>query len=95
MFRSPFHDHLQGSFFVLSASTTYQPPALSFLFFGFVAVCPLFVVYPVYLSVCCLVVNDQTTHRQVHRTHIQIGKYCIAEGIRPQTPKKTNDEAGG
>jgi hypothetical protein len=32
--------------------------------------------------------HDQTTHRQVHRAHIQI------EGIRPQTPKKTNDEAG-
>jgi hypothetical protein len=44
-------------------------------------------VCPVYLSVSCLVVHDQTTHRQVHRTHIQI------EGIRPHT-KKTNDEAG-
>jgi hypothetical protein len=42
MFRSLFHDHPQGSSFVLSAPTTYQPPA-SFVFFGFVAVCPLFV----------------------------------------------------
>jgi hypothetical protein len=30
---------------------------------------------------------DQTTHRQVHWTHIQI------DGIQPYT-KKTNDEAG-
>jgi hypothetical protein len=41
-------------------------------------------------KVCVLLVSvhDQTTHRQVHRAHIQI------EGIRPQIPKKTNDEAG-
>jgi hypothetical protein len=43
MFRSLFHDHHQGSSFVLSAPTTYQPPASSFVYFGFVAVCPLFV----------------------------------------------------
>jgi hypothetical protein len=75
MFRSLFHNHPQRSSFVLSAPTTYQPPASSFVFFGFVAVCPLFVcvrctcalylyVCPVYLSVCCLVVNSQFTTRQ-------------------------------
>jgi hypothetical protein len=57
MFRSLFHDHPQGSSFVLIAPTTYQPPASSFVFFGFVAVCLLFYVCPVHLSVCCLVVN--------------------------------------
>jgi hypothetical protein len=34
MFRSPFHDHLQGSSFVLSAFTTFQLPASSFVSFG-------------------------------------------------------------
>jgi hypothetical protein len=43
MFRSLFHDHLQGSSFVLSVFTTFQLPASSFVFFGFVAICPLFV----------------------------------------------------
>jgi hypothetical protein len=43
MFRSLFHDHLQGSPFVLSAFTTFQLPASSFVFFGYVAVCHLFV----------------------------------------------------
>jgi hypothetical protein len=43
MFWSLFHDHLQGSSFILSASTTFQLPALSFVFFGFVAICHLFV----------------------------------------------------
>jgi hypothetical protein len=46
MFRSLFHDHLQPSSFVLSAFTTFQLPASSFVFFGFVAVCPLFVCVP-------------------------------------------------
>jgi hypothetical protein len=43
MFRSLFHDHPQGSSFILSAPTTYQPAASSFVFFEYVAVCPLFV----------------------------------------------------
>jgi hypothetical protein len=43
MFRSLFRDHPQESSFVLSAPTTYQPPASSFVYFGFVAVCPLLV----------------------------------------------------
>jgi hypothetical protein len=34
MFRSPFHDHHQGSSFVPSAFTTFQLPASSFVFFG-------------------------------------------------------------
>jgi hypothetical protein len=58
MFRSLFHDHLQESSFVLSAFTIYQLPASSFVFFGFVAVCPLFVcVSGVAVCVCCLVVS--------------------------------------
>jgi hypothetical protein len=43
MFRSLFHDHLQGSSFVLGAFTNFQLPASSFVFFGCVAVCHLFV----------------------------------------------------
>jgi hypothetical protein len=43
MFRPLFHDYLQGSSFVLSAFTTFQLPASSFVFFGYVAVCHLFV----------------------------------------------------
>jgi hypothetical protein len=34
MFRSLFHDHLQGLFFVPRAFTTFQLPASSFVFFG-------------------------------------------------------------
>jgi hypothetical protein len=43
MLRSLFHDHLQELSFVLSAFTTSQLPASSFVFFGYVAVCHLFV----------------------------------------------------
>jgi hypothetical protein len=67
MFRLLFHDNLQGSSFVLSAFTTFQLPASSFVFFGFVAVCPLFVCVPG-VPVCVLsglALHDQTTHRQV------------------------------
>jgi hypothetical protein len=74
MFRSSFHDHLQGSSLVLSASTTFKLPASSFVFFGFVAVCPLFVCVPG-VPVCVLsgrAKHDQTTHSQVNRAHIQI-----------------------
>jgi hypothetical protein len=46
MFRSLFHYHLQGPSFVLSAFTAFQLPASSFVFCGFVAVCPLFVCVP-------------------------------------------------
>jgi hypothetical protein len=87
MFRSPFHDHPQGSFLVPSAFTTFYLPASSFVFFGVCGRMPS--IYMCALCTClCVVCHDQTTHRQVHRAHIQI------EGIRLQTPKKTNDEAG-
>jgi hypothetical protein len=56
MFRSLFHDHPQGSPFVLSAPTTYQPPASSFVFSGLWPYVLYLYVCPVYLSVCCLVV---------------------------------------
>jgi hypothetical protein len=83
MFRSLFHDHLQGSSFVLSAFTTFQLPALSFVFFGYVAICLLFVCVSG-VPVCVLPgrVRDQTTRRQVHWIHIQI------EGIQPHTQKR-------
>jgi hypothetical protein len=64
MFRSLFHDHLQGSSFALSASTTLQPPASSFVFFGYVAVCHLFVCVRC-IPVCVLsgrAKHDQTAH---------------------------------
>jgi hypothetical protein len=53
MFRSLFHDHPQGSSFVLSAFTTFQLPASSFVFFGYVAICPQFVCVPG-VAVCVL-----------------------------------------
>jgi hypothetical protein len=83
MFRSLFHDHPQGSSFVLSAPTAYQPPASSFVFLGFVAVCPLFVCVSG-VPVCvlsCRALHDQTTHRQVqvfrhvHHRYIPIYVY--------------------
>jgi hypothetical protein len=57
MFRSLFHDHLQGSSFVLSAFTTYQLRASSFVFWGLWPYALYLCVCPVDLSVCCLVVN--------------------------------------
>jgi hypothetical protein len=41
MFRSLFHDYLQGLSFVLSVFTTFQLPASSFVFFRYVAICHL------------------------------------------------------
>jgi hypothetical protein len=61
MFRSIFHDHLQGSSFVLSASTTFQLPASSFVFFGYVAVCHLFVCVS---GVAVCVLSGRETTRQ-------------------------------
>jgi hypothetical protein len=83
MFQSLFHDHLQGSSFILSAFTTFQLPASSFVFFGYVAVCHLFVCVPG-VPVCVLSgrVHYQTAHRQVHQTHIKI------DGIWPHTQKR-------
>jgi peptidoglycan/LPS O-acetylase OafA/YrhL len=56
MFRSLFQDHLQGSSFALSAPTTLQLPASSFVFVGMWSYALYLYVCPVYLSVCCLVV---------------------------------------
>jgi hypothetical protein len=47
MFRSLLYDHPQG---------------LSFVLFGMWLYAVYVYVFPVYLSVGCLVVNDQTTH---------------------------------
>jgi hypothetical protein len=87
--------HYSMAIFRGRPSFLVHPPPISRLlrhlsFLGFVTICPLFVCVP-NVPVCVLsgrVKHDQTTHRQAHRAHIQ------AEGIRPQTPKKTNEEAG-
>jgi hypothetical protein len=62
MFRSLFHDHLQGSSFVLSSFTTFWLPA-SFVFFGYVAVCHQFV-YVSGVAVCGLSANKITATSQ-------------------------------
>jgi peptidoglycan/LPS O-acetylase OafA/YrhL len=56
MFRSPFQDHLQGSSFALSASTTLQLHASSLVCIGMWSYALYLYVYPVYLPVCFLVV---------------------------------------
>jgi hypothetical protein len=66
MFRSLFHDYLQWSSFIPSAFTTFQLPASSFVFFGFVAICNLFVcVWCTCLCVVwsCLIINSTNEHR--------------------------------
>jgi hypothetical protein len=71
MFRSLFHDHLQGSSFVLSAFTTLQLPASSFVFFGYVAVNLLFVCVSG-VTVCGLSADNTqagTPDTHTHRRH--------------------------
>jgi hypothetical protein len=78
MFRSLFYDHLQGSSLVLSAFTTLQLPALSFVFFGSVAVCPLFVCVSG-VPVCVLsgrAKHNHTTHRQFWCFNVNV-KECF------------------
>jgi hypothetical protein len=60
MFWSLFQDHLQGSPFALSAPTTLQLHASSFVFVGLWSYALYLYVYPVYLPVCCLVVQSTT-----------------------------------
>jgi peptidoglycan/LPS O-acetylase OafA/YrhL len=57
MFRSLFQDHLQGSSFALSAPTTLQLYASSFVCIGMWSYALYLYVYPVYLPVWCLVVR--------------------------------------
>jgi hypothetical protein len=59
MFRSLFQDHLQGSSFALTAPTTLQLHALSFVCIGMWSYVLYLYVYPVYLPVCRLVVPRQ------------------------------------
>jgi hypothetical protein len=78
MFRSLFHDQPQGSSFVLSAPTNYQPPVSSFVFFGFVAVYPLFVCVS---SVPVCVLSGRFTTRQhtaffIQLRHCRLKVYC-------------------
>jgi peptidoglycan/LPS O-acetylase OafA/YrhL len=68
MFRSLFQDHLQESSFALSAPTTLQLQASSFVCIGMWSYALYLYVYPVYLAVCCLVV--QSTHTYIHGDHI-------------------------
>jgi peptidoglycan/LPS O-acetylase OafA/YrhL len=60
MFRSLFQDHLQRSPFALSAPTTLQLPASSFVFVGMWSYALYLYVYPVYVPVCRLVVQSTT-----------------------------------
>jgi hypothetical protein len=64
MFRSLFQDHLQGSSFVLSAPTTLQLHASSYVCIGMWSYALYLYVYPVYLPVCCLIVNSFTLKHQ-------------------------------
>jgi hypothetical protein len=57
MFRSSFYYHLQGSFFVLSAVTTFSDACFVICLFGMWPYAVCLYVCPVYLSVGCLVVN--------------------------------------
>jgi hypothetical protein len=58
MFRSLFQDHLQGSSFALSAPTTLQLQASSYVCIGMWSDALCLYLYPVYLlPVCCLVVS--------------------------------------
>jgi hypothetical protein len=61
MFRSLFQDYLQGSSFFLSAPTTLQLHASSFVCIGMWSNALYLYVYPVYLPVCCLVVLCTTS----------------------------------
>jgi hypothetical protein len=58
MFRSLLQNHLQGSSFALSAPTTLQLPASSFVFVGMWSYALYLLVCSVYLPVCCLVVQS-------------------------------------
>jgi hypothetical protein len=58
MFRSLFQDHFQGSSFALSAPTTLQLHASSFIFICMWSYALCLYVYPAYLPVYCLVVNE-------------------------------------
>jgi hypothetical protein len=109
MFRSLFHDHPQGSSFVLSAPTTYQPLASSFVFFGFVAVCPLFVCVSG-VAVCVLSGRElfviacgscaraaTTRNKRQFTTRQNTDSYTghTNRGHTATNPKKTNVEASG
>jgi hypothetical protein len=89
MFRSLFHDHLQGSCFVLSAFTAFQVPASSFVFFEFVAVCHLFVCVSG-VAVCVLSGRELSDNTQTATPDTHTNRRHTATN-----PKKTNDEAGG
>jgi peptidoglycan/LPS O-acetylase OafA/YrhL len=60
MFRSIFQDHLEGQSFALSAPTTLQLHASSFVCIGMWSYALYLYVCPVYLPVCCLVVQSTT-----------------------------------
>jgi hypothetical protein len=80
MFRSLFCDHLQGSFFVLNAFTTFRLPASSFVF----SVCGR-------VTSICICVRCTDSSRP---DNLQTGTPGTQiDGIRPHT-EKTNDEAG-
>jgi hypothetical protein len=71
MFRSLFQDHLQGSSFALSAPTTLQLHASSFVCIGMWSYALYLYVYPVYLPVCCLAGTLDTHTNRGHTTTYQ------------------------
>jgi hypothetical protein len=75
MFRSLFQDHLQCSSFALSTPTTLQLHASSFVFIGMWSYALYLYVYPVYLPVCCLVVQTRPDSTQTGKpdTHTNRG----------------------
>jgi peptidoglycan/LPS O-acetylase OafA/YrhL len=61
MFRSLFQDHLQGSSLALTAPTTLQLHASSFVCIGMWSYALYLYVYPVHLPVCCTGTLDTHT----------------------------------
>jgi hypothetical protein len=84
MFRSPFHDHLQGSFFVPSAFTTFSCLLRHLSFWGFVAVCPLFVCVT---GVPVCVLSGRAKHDQTTQTHeLNFSRLAAADlRLRPRS----------
>jgi hypothetical protein len=81
MFRSLFQDHLHGSSFALSAPTTLQLHASSFVCIGMWSYALYLYVYPVYLPVCCLVVLC-TTRQQYFTKRNTLSQNVIYSVIR-------------
>jgi hypothetical protein len=80
MFRPLFQDHLQGSSFAFSAPTTLQLHASSFVCIGMWPCALYLCVYPVYLPVCCLVVQS-TTRQHTGRYRLFFTKVTVNDTL--------------